>query len=131
GTGGQCSAARPSVQVAVTTDSDGVPTVVGDLAVMAPGAKRFTLPAAAGSPGLYRGTLALSSLANDPDHVFVTPATDTLLSVYYFDPLCDGDRDGQAGEMAFDNIDGDGVPSGGLAANCHGGATTGCNDNCS
>src|SRR5262249_676651 len=83
-----------------------------------------------GFPGLYRGPIALSTVANDPEHLFVRPATDTQLAVYYFDPLCDGDRDGQAGENAFDNIDGDGVPPTGFAANCHGGGTAGCNDNC-
>jgi Thrombospondin type 3 repeat len=130
GASGQCSAARPSVDVAVTTDSDGVPVVTPQYSIVAPGAKRFTLPAVAGSPGLYRGTVAMSTLVNDAAHVHVTPATDTHLSVYYFDPLCDGDRDGQAGEASFDNLDGDGVPTSGFAANCHGGAVTACNDNC-
>jgi Thrombospondin type 3 repeat len=130
GSGGVCTAAFPSVDVAVTTSSDGVPVVVGVATVMTPGSKRFTLPAVAGSPGLYRGTLAISTLSNDATHVFATPATDTQLSVYYFDPLCDGDRDGQAGESNFANLDGDGVPSSGFAVNCHGGAAAGCNDNC-
>ena len=130
GSGGVCSAAFPSVDVAVTTDSDGVPVAVGNGSVMTPGSKRFTLPAVAESPGLYRGTIPISTLANDAAHVFATPATDTHLSFYYFDPLCDGDRDGQAGEIAFDNTDGDGVPASGFAAACHGGATAGCNDNC-
>ncbi|HYV84301.1 MAG TPA: thrombospondin type 3 repeat-containing protein [Patescibacteria group bacterium] len=130
GAGGQCSAARPSVDVAVTTDSDGVPVVTNQYSIVAPGAKRFTLPAVAGSPGLYRGTIAMSTLVNDATHLFVTPATDKRLTVYYFDPLCDGDRDGQAGEASFDNLDGDGIPTSGFAANCHGGAVAGCNDNC-
>jgi hypothetical protein len=130
GAGGQCTAARPSVQVAVTTDSDGVQVTTSQYSVIVPGSKRFTLPAVPGSPGLYRGTLTLSTIANDPVHVFVKAATDTALSVYYFDPLCDGDRDGQAGEDDFQNLDGDGVPATGFAANCHGGATAGCNDNC-
>jgi hypothetical protein len=130
GTGGVCSAAFPSVDVAVTTSSDGVPVVVGGSTVMTPGSKRFPLPAVVGSPGLYRGTLAISTVMNDAAHVFATPATDTDLSVYYFDPLCDGDRDGQAGETSFANLDGDGVPPSGFAANCHGGAVAGCNDNC-
>ena len=130
GTGGTCTAARASVQVAVTTDSDGVRVTTSQFDVMTPASKRFTLPAVPGTPGLYRGTLTLSTVANDANHVFVKAATDRQLSVYYFDPLCDGDRDGQAGENDFSNLDGDGVPSTGFAASCHGGATAGCKDNC-
>jgi hypothetical protein len=114
GAGGVCTAAYPSVQVAVATPSDGVP--IAGSGFFAPGAKRFTLAAVPGTPGLYRGTVPFSSLVNDANHVFVSPATDGTFSVYYFDPLCDGDRDGQAGEDDFANLDGDGIPD--AADNC-------------
>jgi hypothetical protein len=116
GTGGVCSGARPSIQVAVATDSDGIPIAGGS--GLAPGAKRYTLAAVPGTPGFYRGTVAFSSLVNDASHVFVSPGSDGTFSVYYFDPLCDGDRDGQAGEDDFGNLDGDGIAD--AADNCPG-----------
>jgi hypothetical protein len=112
GTGGQCTAARPSVQVAVVTGSDGVPVVTRRYTVMTPGSKRFTLAAVPGSPGLFSGAVPLSTIANDAGHVFISPGTDTGFSVYYADPLCDGDRDGQVGEDDFANLDGDGIGAG-------------------
>jgi hypothetical protein len=117
GTGGVCSGARPSVQVAVATPSDGVPLAASP-GFFAPGAKRFTLAAVPGTPGFYRGTVPFSSLANDASHVFVSPGSDQTFSLYYFDPLCDGDRDGQAGEDDFANLDGDGIAS--ASDNCPG-----------
>jgi hypothetical protein len=117
GSGGVCSGARPSVEVAVATPSDGVP-IAGGSGFFAPGAKRFTLAAVPGTPGLYRGAVLFSSLANDAGHVFVSPASDTTFSVYYFDPLCDGDRDGQVGEDDFANLDGDGIAD--ASDNCPG-----------
>jgi hypothetical protein len=117
GTGGVCSGARSSIPVAVATASDGSP-IGGAPGVFAPGAKRFTLAAVSGTPGLYRGTVPFSSLVNDAAHVFVSPSTDTAFNVYYFDPLCDGDRDAQAGEDQFDNLDGDGIAA--AADNCPG-----------
>jgi hypothetical protein len=109
GTGGSCTAALASVEVAVVTDSDAVIVTVDGQPVLTPTAKRFTLPAVAGNPGLYRGRVPFSTVAGDADSVHAAPASDTRFAVFYFDPLCDGDRDGQAGEDAFDNGDGDGI----------------------
>ena len=111
GAGGHCTATQPSVQVAVVTGSDSVPrTAPSGGRILTPGTKRFTLPAVAGSPGLFQGTIVFSTLLADAAHVLVSPRTDASFAVYYFDPLCDGDRDGQAGEDDFANLDGDGIP---------------------
>ena len=112
GTGGDCSAAHPSVEVAVVTESDSVALSNGVWQVAAPGTKRFTLAAVPGSPGLFRGVVALSTIAVDATHVFIAPATDPSITVYYVDPLCDGDRDGVAGEDNFADLDGDGIGAG-------------------
>jgi hypothetical protein len=112
GSGGACSAARPSVQVAVVTPSDAASVAGG---VLAPSSKRFTLPAVPGSPGLFQGRVPFTTVALDAAHVYVSAGSDAQFAVYYFDPLCDGDRDGQAGEDDFNNLDGDGV---GASDNC-------------
>jgi hypothetical protein len=130
GTGGVCTAAFPNVQVQVTTDTDSVKQFVGDVQVLFPNAKLFTLNPVPGVPGLYKGTVIFSTTTNDANHVFTVPGSDGLFSVYYHDPQCDGDRDGTPGEESFTNLDGDNVPSTGFGANCHGGAVTSCNDNC-
>ena len=100
-----------SVQVMVVTDSDSVTFSTNRFTVLEPNAKRYTLPAVQGSPGLFRGTIAFSGTANTPSNVFTNPSTDGTFIVYYVDPGCDGDRDGQANESSFDNLDGDGVPA--------------------
>ncbi|HZN04650.1 MAG TPA: thrombospondin type 3 repeat-containing protein, partial [Candidatus Polarisedimenticolia bacterium] len=110
GSGGVCTAARPSVEVAVVGDSDANAVVVDGETLLWPTAKRFTLPAVPGSPGLYKGRVPVTTIENDAAHLYVNPATDRRFAVYYFDPLCDGDRDGQAGEDGFENTDGDGIP---------------------
>jgi subtilase family protein/thrombospondin type 3 repeat protein len=112
GSGGVCTAAKPSVQVQVVTESDSVPVATGTGGIAYhPKAKAFTLVAVPGTPGLFRGTLIFSTTTNDPAHVFTVPGIDTLFTIYYHDPLCDGDRDGQMAEDDFDNLDGDGVPN--------------------
>jgi len=120
--GGVCSAVLdmdpanpgPDVQVQVVTDSDSVPTPISTgVTVDYPNSKLYTLPAVQGSPGLYRGTVVFSTVTNDASHVFTSPASDGVFSVYYHDPLCDADADGQAAEDDFNNVDGDGVPDAG------------------
>jgi hypothetical protein len=118
GTGGACSATRPSVEVAVVTESDAVVQTAPGGTVLAPTSKRFTLPAVAGQPGLFQASVPFTTIAADAAHVLVDPGKDRQFIVYYFDPLCDGDRDGQAGEDQFDNEDGDGIPS--ASDNCPG-----------
>jgi hypothetical protein len=99
----------------VVTDSDSVKVAFSSSAggglVNFPNAKLYTLNAVAGSPGLYRGTVIFSTTTNDANHAFTRPGSDGVFTVYYHDPLCDGDRDGQAGEDDFNNVDGDGVPN--------------------
>ena len=112
GAGGSCTAARPSVEVAVVSDSDASVVVVDGEPLLYPTAKRFTLPAVAGTPGLYKGRVPVTTIANDAGRLYVNPASDRRFAVYYFDPLCDGDRDGQAGEDGFGNGDGDGIADG-------------------
>ena len=110
GAGGTCTAARPSVQVRITTESDSTPVSYQDQQVFYPNAKTYTLNAVPGSPGLFRGTVIFSTTTNDASHVFNVPGSNSTFTIYYDDPLCDGDRDGQANEDDFANIDGDSVP---------------------
>jgi Thrombospondin type 3 repeat len=98
-----------SVIVQAATESDSTQITTGVNKVSVP-IKSFTLPAVAA--GLFRGTITVSAQFNNPGTLFLTPSTDQNLTVYYTDPLCDGDADGQAGEQSFDNVDGDGVPAG-------------------
>jgi hypothetical protein len=109
GTGGSCTAALPSVEVAVVTESDAVVTQANGEPVLTPTTKRFALPSVAGQPGLFKGTVPFSTVNDEPGSVFTDPAADRTFAVYYFDPLCDGDRDGQAGEDFFADGDGDGI----------------------
>jgi hypothetical protein len=98
-----------SIEVAVVTDSDSVRFATIRFSVLQPNAKRYTLLAVPGSPGLFRGTVTVSGSSNNPNNVFANPATDSQFIVYYVDTGCDGDRDGQVAESHFDNRDGDGV----------------------
>ena len=107
GSGGVCSAAFASVQVQVVTDTDSIPVAAAGGQVRYPNSKLYTLNAVAGSPGLYRGNVIISTTTNDAFHAFTVPGTDGVFSIYYHDPLCDGDVDGQAAEDDFNNVDGD------------------------
>jgi hypothetical protein len=95
-----------SVTVQAASDSDGTPFAAANGTGMLP-LKTFTLPEV--SPGLFRGSITVTSQFNNATTVFVTPASDQTISVFYNDPLCDGDGDAVVGESAFDNIDGDGI----------------------
>jgi len=101
--------ADPSVQVAVVTDSDSVLFITNRFSVQEPTTKRYTLNAVPGTNGLFKGNVTFSTTANNSTHAFTNPGTDSVFSVYYIDPLCDADGDGQAGEDLFDNFDGDGI----------------------
>ena len=108
--GGDCTADNPSVSVSVVTESDAQVVDYQGTQVFYPNSKLFTLNAVAGSPGLFRGSVIFSTTTNNASHVFTVPGNDSSFTVYYHDPLCDGDRDGQAAEDNFNNVDGDGVP---------------------
>ncbi|PYT36163.1 MAG: hypothetical protein DMF52_08380 [Acidobacteria bacterium] len=95
------------VTVQAASDSDSTQINTGVHRVNVP-IKNFPLLAV--SPGIFRGTITLTSQFNNPGTLFVTPAGDSTVTVYYIDPLCDADADGQAGESGFDNLDGDGLP---------------------
>ncbi|HKB07369.1 MAG TPA: thrombospondin type 3 repeat-containing protein [Candidatus Polarisedimenticolia bacterium] len=97
-----------SVTIQAATESDSLRITTGVNTVSTP-VKSFTLPEV--SPGIFRGTFTASSQFNNPGTLFVTPSADANLTVYYSDPLCDADADGQAGEQSFDNLDGDGIPA--------------------
>ena len=94
------------VTVQAATETDSVQITTGVNRVNTP-IKSFPLPAV--SPGLFRGTITVTGQFNNPGTLFVTPSADQNLTVYYIDPLCDADADGQAGERGFDNLDGDGI----------------------
>ncbi|HZN03196.1 MAG TPA: thrombospondin type 3 repeat-containing protein, partial [Candidatus Polarisedimenticolia bacterium] len=101
-------AGQGSVVVQAASDSDGTPFFAANGTGFLP-AKSFTLPEV--TPGVFRGNITVTSQFNNAATVFVTPASDQILSVYYNDPLCDADGDTQVAESAFDNIDGDGIAS--------------------
>jgi hypothetical protein len=111
GAGGVCTAAFPSVTIQVVTDSDSVPVAAAGGQVRFPNAKTYTLNAVpgVGNEGLYRGTVIFSTTTNDANHAFTVPGSDGVFSIYYHDPQCDSEPDGQAGEDDFNNVDGDGV----------------------
>ncbi len=92
------------VQAASESDSKTISTGRGNVSVPI---KSFTLPAVA--PGVFQGSITVTGQSNNPTSLYVAPYADQKVSVYYVDPLCDGDADGQAGENLFDNPDGDGV----------------------
>jgi len=114
--GNGCVTDNPSVTVQITTESDSVPVDYAGQQVFYPNGKTYTLTAVAGSPGLFRGTVIFSTTTNDANHIYTVPGTDSSFTVYYYDPLCDGDRDGQNNEDDFANVDGDSVPD--LSDNC-------------
>jgi hypothetical protein len=98
-------AGATSVQVNVRTPSD-------------PRGRSFRLPAVAGSPGLYRAQVPLSTTFSSVDNeatpdnegtVFLIPSIDNRLFVTYRDGNCDADLDSELGENNFLDIDGDGV----------------------
>jgi hypothetical protein len=110
GTGGNCTADNASATVFFVTDTDSIPVATDQFIAAYPKlTKPFSIPAVPGEPGLYRGNVILSTTTNDQNHAFTVPGTDGVFTVYYFDPLCDGDRDGDEGEYDFTNVDGDGV----------------------
>ncbi|HKQ97282.1 MAG TPA: thrombospondin type 3 repeat-containing protein, partial [Candidatus Polarisedimenticolia bacterium] len=96
GTGGVCSAALASVSAQVSSPRDA--------------GKSVTLLPVAGSPGLYRGSIEISTTLADAAHLFVEANDFADFMASYVDPLCDGDRDGQAAEDEVANLDGDGIP---------------------
>ncbi len=98
-----------SVLVLAATPSDGTPITTGVATVDVP-QKSFPIPEI--EPGVFQGTITVTSQFDNPGTLFITPATDQALTIYYIDPLCDGDADGQEGESSFDNLDGDGIPLG-------------------
>jgi hypothetical protein len=100
-------AGQGSVTVQANSDTDGSPVKTGEGLGMAP-RKTFTL--AETSPGVFQGSITVTSQVDNPGTLLVTPSTDQLVSVYYVDPTCDGDGDTQLGENSFTNVDGDGVP---------------------
>jgi hypothetical protein len=100
-------AGLPSVQVLAGSDTDGVQVSNGVTSAIHP-RKAFPIAAVAGEPGLFRGTLPVTALVNDPGQLFTSP-NDNRLSFYYIDPECDADGDGAPGETAFDNLDNDGL----------------------
>ena len=100
-------AGQGSVTVQAGSDTDGNPVSTGHGLATAP-RKTFTLTESA--PGVFQGAITITSQADNPTTLLVTPATDQLISVYYLDPQCDGDGDAQVNETIFDNVDGDGIP---------------------
>ncbi|HEV8699781.1 MAG TPA: thrombospondin type 3 repeat-containing protein, partial [Candidatus Polarisedimenticolia bacterium] len=102
-------AGAPSVQVMIVTDSDSVQFATIRFSVLTPNAKRYTLLAVPGQPGLFRASIPFSTVSNNSTNVFTNPGTDGQFIAYYLDTGCDGDRDGQVNESQFDNLDGDGV----------------------
>jgi hypothetical protein len=98
--------AGASVTVMAASDSDARLISTGKGTALHP-LKSFTLPQV--SPGLYIGTVSVTQTLNTSTDLFVSAAGDTNVLFYYQDPLCDGNRNGTAGQNNFDNIDGDAV----------------------
>jgi Subtilase family/Thrombospondin type 3 repeat len=101
-------AASPSVTVYAVSDSDGTPFSTGVVTAKIP-RKSFSIPAVAGTPGLFKGNVTLSTLVDNANSLFIG-SSDSNMTFYYLDPTCDGDRDGTPGEIEFGNLDNDGIP---------------------
>jgi Thrombospondin type 3 repeat/Subtilase family len=111
-----------SVQVLAASESDSLRINTGVESVNVPVKPPFILPETPAGSGIFQGTITVTSQNNNQGTLFVTPSTDQTITVYYVDPLCDGDADGQVGENAFTNLDGDNVP----AATCSNAPATLC-----
>jgi hypothetical protein len=107
-----------------TSPCDGQPdgfVVINARTLSEPRGEEFRLLPVAGSPGLFRGQIPISSVlnVNDPTinnlgNVFIRPASDagvnpSPLVFTYQDLDCDGDGDGKLQEDNFRDVDGDGV----------------------
>ena len=95
-----------TVQAASESDSQTIATGVTTVNVPVK-----TFPLTEVSPGIFQGSITVTSQANNPGTLFVTPSTDATITVYYADPLCDGNADGLVGADDFNNLDGDGIPA--------------------
>jgi hypothetical protein len=95
-----------TVWAASDTDKNAVPAL--DTTANHP-RKSFQIPQV--SAGLYRGTITITTLVDNPGSLFTNPIADTSLVFYYIDPYCDGDGDGVGNETSFDNLDNDGLPA--------------------
>jgi hypothetical protein len=95
-----------SVSVLAASDSDARLISTGKGTALHP-LKTFILPEV--SPGLFVGSISVTQALNNPTGLFVSASGDTNILFYYQDPLCDGNRNGTAGQTNFDNIDGDNV----------------------
>jgi hypothetical protein len=123
-----------SVEVLAASDSDARLFSTGVITALHP-AKTFSLPEA--SPGIFTGNIALTQTINSPGQLFVATG-DNSIQFYYQDPMCDGNANSVVAQNDFNNLDGDGVPIDGPDPGsdiddnpCTGGATSGCDDNCS
>ncbi|HEU4403032.1 MAG TPA: thrombospondin type 3 repeat-containing protein, partial [Candidatus Polarisedimenticolia bacterium] len=97
-----------SVRVLAASDSDSRQLSNGVVTALHP-LKSFTLTETAPGSGLFVGPIVLSQSANTPNQLFVSPAADSSIQLYYQDPECDGNGNGIVGQNDFDNLDGDGV----------------------
>jgi len=100
-------AAQPSVTVLAVTDSDNVEVQTGVVAAKHP-RKSFSIPAVAGSPGVFRGNVTVGALFDNANLLFAG-VNDSNMTFYYLDPECDGDGDGTMGENSFANMDNDNI----------------------
>jgi hypothetical protein len=99
-----------AVTVYGVTDSDNIPNATGVTVGKLP-RKQFSIPETS-TPGLFKGTVTVGSLFDNPNLLFTNAGSDTNLTFYYVDPECDGDGDGTPGEDSFTNLDGDGIGAG-------------------
>ncbi|MGH3860689.1 thrombospondin type 3 repeat-containing protein, partial [Actinokineospora sp.] len=104
-----------TITVQAASESDSTRITTGVISVNVP-VKSFPLTESAPGSGLFQGTITVTGQFNNPGTLFVRPSSERTVTVYYVDPLCDGDADGQAGEATFDNLDGDLVAT--AADNC-------------
>jgi hypothetical protein len=99
-----------SVTVYGVTDTDNLPESTGVITAKLP-RKQFSIPETS-TPGLFKGTVTVGSLFDNPNVLFTNPGGDSNMTFYYLDPECDGDGDGTAGENSFTNLDNDGIGAG-------------------
>jgi hypothetical protein len=99
-----------TVLVEAASESDSTRITTGVISVNVP-RKSFPLVETAPGSGIFKGTITITGQFDNPGTLFVSPSSERTVTVYYTDPTCDGDADGQAGEGSFANLDGDLIPA--------------------
>jgi len=76
-----------------------------------PFGEAFTLQETGPDTGMFEGWVPVSSQQDSPGVIFSAAGSVESIIGSFADPTCDLDGDGQAGELDFTDLDGDGIPN--------------------